>query len=229
MARRLPFLALPVLALLLVIAGARAATHPPVPATPPRAVGFADCERAIAAASLSAGLPPGLLRAVATVESGRPERAPSIFRRGVAPPAPLRRRPWPWTIDAGGVGQFFASRAAAIGAVRALRAQGVRRIDVGCLQVDLGDHPRAFASLRAAFDPAVNARWAAGFLLRLRAALGSWHAAIAAYHSRTPALGAPYRRLVTAAWHRTPAGGTQAVYADFLPRDRKYADFAPPR
>ena len=229
MPRRLPLLAWSVVAMLLLIAGARAATRPPVPLAPPRVAGFAACAQAIAAASLAAGLPPGLLRAVATVESGRTMRAPSIFRRDFAPLAPARRRPWPWTIDAGGVGRFFASRAAAIGAVRALRAQGVRRIDVGCLQVDLGDHPRAFASLRAAFDPAMNARWAAGFLLRLRAALGSWHAAIAAYHSRTPALGRPYRRLVTAAWHQAPAGGTQTRYADFLPRDRKYADFAPPR
>ncbi|MGC8475852.1 MAG: hypothetical protein ACP5NP_05815 [Acetobacteraceae bacterium] len=218
-----------VLGLLLAIPGARAATRPPVPLAPPRVAGFAACAQAIAAASLAAGLPPGLLRAVATVESGRTMRAPSIFRRDFAPPAPARRRPWPWTIDAGGVGRFFASRAAAIGAVRALRAKGVRRIDVGCLQVDLGDHPRAFASLRAAFDPAANARWAAGFLLRLHAALGSWRAAIAAYHSRTPALGRPYRRRVLARWRRGPAGAPPPIYADFLPRDRKYADFAPVR
>ena len=220
---------LPALALLLVIPGARAATRPPVPLAPPRAAGFAACEGAITAASRSAGLPEGLLRAVATVESGRPEQTASIFRRRYAPPAAVRRRPWPWTIDAGGVGRFFATRAAAIQAVRALEAQGVRRIDVGCLQVDLGDHPRAFASLRAAFDPAANARWAAGFLRRLRAALGSWQAAIAAYHSRTPALGVPYRRLVVARWRRAPVGSGSAPYADFLPRDRKYADFASPR
>ena len=41
-------------------------------------------------------------------------------------------RPWPWAIDADGVGQFFATKAQAVAAVSALQAQGVHSIDVGC-------------------------------------------------------------------------------------------------
>jgi hypothetical protein len=56
-------------------------------------------------------------------------------------------RPWPWAIDADGVGQFFATKAQAVAAVAALQAQGVHSIDVGCMQVNLMHHPDAFTSL----------------------------------------------------------------------------------
>lgn len=206
-----------------------------LPAPPPsRQAAFAACESAIAAAARAARLPAGLLEAVASVESGRPDPRPSIFRAGFGPAtAPLRLRPWPWTIDAGGDGRFVGSRAAAVGAVRALQAAGVRAIDVGCLQIDLRDHPHAFRSLDEAFDPVANARYAAGFLNRLHARLHSWKAAVAAYHSESPALGLPYRRLVLARWHADPQPGTGAApgarFADFQPASNVYADFAPPR
>ena len=218
-----------VVALCVLAAAARAGTVPQPALAAPPAAGFSACARAIAAASAAVGLPPGLLAAVATVESGRPDPRPSIFRHAYAPPGTAARRPWPWTINAGGVGRYFTSRRQAIEAVRALQAQGVTAIDIGCLQVDLRDHPRAFASLRQAFDPEANARYAAGFLIRLHAALGTWKAAVAAYHSQTPALGLPYQRLVAARWRSLPPAMAQAarpVYADFQPVSRKYADFA---
>ena len=198
------------------------------------AAGFAACRAAIRAASLAAGLPRGLLAAVAAVESGRP--AAGGARAGLRPVAlrvPPRRAPpagwqaWPWTINADGVGQFFATKAQAIAAVTALQASGVRSIDVGCLQVNLQQHPRAFRSLADAFNPRVNARYAAGFLNRLFAQMHDWPEAVAAYHSRTKALGHPYRQRVFA---RLRAGGgtvpTGQAYAAFLPRSEKYGDFA---
>ena len=199
-----------------------------------QAAGFAACRTAIRAAALAAGLPWGLLASVAAVESGRPAaagagRAPvrSIGLRippRLAPPAGWE--PWPWTINADGVGQFFATKAQAIAAVVALQAAGVRSIDVGCLQVNLQYHPHAFRSLADAFDPRANARYAAGFLNRLFGRLGDWPKAVAAYHSQTPALGHRYRRRVYARW-RAGGGGIPAshAYADFQPRREKYADF----
>ena len=217
-----------------LVAGPARAGSARLPAPPSaRQAAFTACESAIHDAALAARLPPGLLEAVASVESGRPDPRPSVFRAGFAPAAaPLLLRPWPWTVDAGGDGQFFASRAAAIAAARALRQAGVQAIDVGCLQIDLRDHPGAFRSLDAAFDPVENARYAAGFLNRLFARLHSWKAAVAAYHSQSPALGRPYRRLVEARWRADPRpGGAAPVarYADFAPRNRAYADFAPNR
>ncbi|MDE2581337.1 MAG: transglycosylase SLT domain-containing protein [Rhodospirillales bacterium] len=204
--------------------------------------GFAACRAAIQAAARAARLPPGLLEAVAVVESGRPDprgqaglgdgpglvlsaAGRSLLGALPARPAHPNWRPWPWTINADGVGQFFRTKAQAVAAVRALRRAGVQSIDVGCLQVNLRDHAGAFRSLDQAFDPPANARVAAAFLVRLFARAQDWRQAVAAYHSQTPSLGTPYRRRVFARWHAVPARPARA-YADFLPPGAKYADFA---
>ena len=134
------------------------------------------------------GLPAHLLQAIAKVESGRWNRdRAAIFA-------------WPWTVMAEGRGRFLPDKAAAIAEVRALLARGVRNIDVGCMQVNLHHHPRAFASLEEAFDPARNLTYAAGFLTRLRVEARSWTRAIGRYHSSTPVYGNRYRRKVLKAW-----------------------------
>lgn len=160
---------------------------------------FALCESAINNAQQTNALPPGLLPAIAQVESGRFD------------PMTGRTRPWPWTIDANGAGQMFDTKAQAIAAVRALQSQGISSIDIGCLQVNLLHHPSAFTSLDDAFDPAMNAAYAARFLRTLFAETGNWPVAAAAYHSRTPALGADYATLVMAVWQ-----GSGAVTPDTL-------------
>jgi hypothetical protein len=199
-------------------------------AAPPGDSAAMLCEAAVSSAEYAAGLPPRLLGAIAAVESGR-----------VAPGSAVVR-PWPWTINAGGVGQFFATKAQAVAAVRSLQAQGVRSIDVGCLQVNLMFHPTAFASLEAAFDPPTNARYAARFLQALYADRRDWAFAIGAYHSQTPPLGAAYRGLVLARWERPSLARSvlahsayrdfaspQVSYAAFASPDRVYAAFAPGR
>ena len=147
-----------------------------------------QCRAAIAQAERGAGIPPGLLQAIGRVESGR--RNPET---GVA-------GPWPWTLNAEGRGQFFPTKEAAIAAVRELQARGVRIIDVGCMQVNLHHHSRAFANLEEAFDPAANARYAARFLSELQATRSDWMTAAGHYHSQTPELAQAYRARVQAAW-----------------------------
>lgn len=228
-------------------------------AAPPPARGL--CGPAIAAAEQAVRLPPGLLAAVAVIESGRPDTDPRAAQPGTAhlPPRPVIRVPpplfrpvalrlgaapvatpppsstplrpmhaWPWTIDADGQGAFFATEAEAIAAVRTLQAAGIHSIDVGCLQVNLQDHPHAFPTLRAAFDPASNALYAARFLARLFDRFHAWPAAVAAYHSQTPGLSEDYRRRVLARWQAGPAGPARpaAAYADFASSAAKYGDFA---
>ncbi|HEY3849318.1 MAG TPA: transglycosylase SLT domain-containing protein [Acetobacteraceae bacterium] len=176
------------------------------------------CDPAINTAEDSLRLPPHLLEAIAQVESGRPD------------PSTGRLEPWPWTINADGVGAFFASKAQAIAAVRTLQARGVRSIDVGCMQVNLMFHPAAFASLDQAFDPHANARYAAHFLNALHAGSRDWSSAIGAYHSQTQALGADYRRRVLALWQDPSANwplGLAVAYRDFGQRTDAYNDFAP--
>jgi hypothetical protein len=140
---------------------------------------WAQCLAAAAAAGQAAGIPAHLMESIAVVESGRRDMQGRVF-------------PWPWSINVEGIDHVFASKAEAIAAVTQLQAQGVRSIDIGCLQVNLFYHPTAFATLDAAFDPAANARYAAAFLGRLFVRTGSWGAATASYHSATPDLGRAY-------------------------------------
>ena len=144
------------------------------------------CRPAIARAEAEQRIPDAFLSAIARVESGRPVDGMVVA--------------WPWTINAEGVGSFYNSKEEAIAAVEALQARGVRSIDVGCMQVNLQQHPEAFHALDQAFDPAMNAHFAAGLLLTLFGQTGSWPLAAAAYHSQTPTLGALYQRQVLAAW-----------------------------
>ncbi len=148
-----------------------------------------QCRTAIAAAERSLGVPDRLMHAIGVVESGRRDEAGATGA-------------WPWTINAEGVGSYFSSKAEAIAAVMALRARGVRSIDVGCMQVNLKYHPTAFDSLEDAFDPVVNTRYAASFLQRLFAQTGSWPGAAAGYHSLNPEIGGPYAQKVLAVWKR---------------------------
>jgi hypothetical protein len=172
--------------LLLLPLGSAWAAGPHSAAAPSEA--GALCLPAIAAAERATGIPAGLLRSIALVESGRPD------------PASGRTVPWPWTINAEGAGRTFETKAQAVAATRALLAAGVRSIDVGCAQVNLHHHPQAFDSLEAAFDPATNLGYAARFLLRLRATTGSWAYAAAGYHSQTPEFGHAYAQRVMAVW-----------------------------
>ncbi|RZM33781.1 MAG: murein transglycosylase [Sphingomonas sp.] len=157
-----------------------------------------DCDSAIDAAERLGDTAPGLLHAIGVVESGRRD------------PRTGTRRPWPWTVSAEGVGTYYASRSEAVAAVNTLRARGVTSIDVGCMQVNLFYHPTAFATLEDAFDPALNARYAARFLRSLYGRLHDWPAAAAAYHSFTPGPAAQYAKLISAVWAGAPVPVVQA-------------------
>lgn len=159
------------------------------------------CGAAIAKASASHGLPAGLLSAIAKVESGRLN------------PQTGSMQPWPWTIDANGSGTLYATEAAAEQAAAGFEAAGITSLDIGCLQVNLAQHPDAFQSLAQAFDPAANADYAAGFLIGLQQKFGNWPQAVAAYHSQTAALGAPYAARVYAQWQNGDAPATLSAAA----------------
>ncbi len=148
----------------------------------------AMCRAAILQAERTSHVPDRLLDAIAMVESGRRD------------PISGAVYPWPWTINAEGVGHFYDSKAEAIAAVQAFQARGVRSMDVGCMQVNLMFHPDAFATLDQAFDPVANAAYGARFLQQLYAQTNAWPLAAAAYHSLTPDIGADYARKVLAAW-----------------------------
>ena len=153
------------------------------------------CAPAIAAAEKSAGIPRHLLLSIAMVESGRRDEERGGYH------------PWPWTINVGGAGRFFETKTEAVAAVRDLRADKVRNIDVGCMQVNLLYHPMAFADLEAAFDPATNAAFAALFLRSLFRDTGSWLHAVARYHSSIYRNNRQYMIRVMKVWRRMGGGG----------------------
>ena len=146
------------------------------------------CRAAVQQAERIGRIPDRLMDAIAVVESGRRD------------PVSGAVYPWPWTINAEGVGHWYDTKSEAIAAVQVLQARGVRSIDVGCMQVNLMHHPDAFATLDQAFDPVTNANYGAHFLRELFNQTYAWPLAAAAYHSFTPDLGADYARKVLAAW-----------------------------
>lgn len=146
------------------------------------------CRAAIQRVEAADHIPDAFLSAIGRVESGRPD------------PDGGRLTPWPWTINAEGKGAFFATKSEVITAIRALQARGVRSIDVGCLQVNLVQHPEAFVSLEQALDPDSNASFAGKLLISLFEKMRSWPLAAAAYHSQTRLIGSAYQQRVLAEW-----------------------------
>ncbi|MGI9129120.1 MAG: lytic transglycosylase domain-containing protein [Roseomonas sp.] len=159
-------------------------TARPTPPSLPEPWGL--CAAAIAEAERVAGMPAGLLGAIAKVETGR--RAPDGSVQ-----------PWPWSYNAAGDGRYAASNAEALQEVRAIQARGVRSIDIGCMQVNLLHHPDAFPSLEDGFDPMTNVAYAVRYLRSLQARTGDWQQAVALYHSATPERGLIYQQRVMAA------------------------------
>jgi hypothetical protein len=145
------------------------------------------CRPAITASERAHAIPQHLLAAIGRVESGRKDGVSDTVG------------PWPWTVNADGQGYFYDSKAQAVAAVQGMQRQGIRSIDVGCMQISLLYHPEAFASLEQAFEPAINADYGGRFLAQLHDQANSWPKAVELYHSATPEIGAEYGRLVYAA------------------------------
>ena len=189
------------LAILLALFATQAVARPPprVQANIPPA--SALCRAAVLQAERVGQIPERLMDAIAVVESGRRDPVSGVVY------------PWPWTINAEGIGHWYESKAEAIAAVQALQARGVASIDVGCMQVNLMHHPDAFPNLDAAFDPLANATYGARFLRQLYNQTYAWPLAAAAYHSFTPDIGADYAKKVLAAWGVPQAPSGAALVA----------------
>lgn len=155
------------------------------------------CSRHVDAAESILGLPPKILTAISLAESGRysKERSATLA--------------WPWTVMAEGKGRYLPSREAAIAEVRGLKARGVRNIDVGCMQINLMYHGKAFDDVEQAFDPAFNIAYAAKYLMDLRSETNSWVRALSRYHSATPVHANRYRAKVLAIWRKARSAAYQ--------------------
>ncbi len=145
------------------------------------------CEHAIVKAEEKYSIPNRLLLAIGAVESGR-----SLDMKN--------KIIWPWTVCANGKSFYCSTKSAAIAIVKRLMSRGIRNIDVGCMQVNLLHHSKAFKNLEEAFTPKKNAEYAARFLSELKETYGSWTCAVGYYHSKVPRYYRPYCTSVYREW-----------------------------
>ncbi len=94
------------------------------------------------------GVHPLVLYGIAKIESTRP---------GLG-------KPWPWTVNFDGRGEWFDTKLEAMIAVDSALRRGMRSIDVGIMQVNLRWHGHRFKTLNEAFDPRRNIEVAAAIL-----------------------------------------------------------------
>src|SRR4051812_9464936 len=144
------------------------------------------CLEAIAKQESQYGMPAGLLKAIARVESS-------------GSPYGDAGKPWPWTLNVGGEGHYYPNKDAAVTAPPTYPAESDVNIDVGCMQISLRHHPNAFPDFATALDPGANVAYGALFLAALHDKSGDWMIASGDYHSTTPGFGDTYRGLVQVA------------------------------
>lgn len=148
----------------------------------PKRVDNADmCRLAIDEVEEEFNIKKNLLHTIASVESGKFVKSRN------------QRVAWPWTVHASGKGYYFNSKEEAVNAVRDLQAQGMRNIDVGCMQINLRYHGDNFSSLEDAFDPKKNVSYSASFLKRLYKKNASWEKTAMQYHSKNVKNGTKYK------------------------------------
>lgn len=123
------------------------------------------CLAHLDAAERGTGIPKGLLRAVALVESEY---------GGV---------PWPWTLNISGKDVRFPDKASAVRAMIGPGGAMRSSMAVGCMQIYVRWHGERFSSASQMIDPRVNVWYAARYLAELRGRYGSWVDATAHYHS----------------------------------------------
>ncbi len=146
---------LPVLMMLIVFAPALQANS-----VPPAYIDIA----------LKNNVPPELLYAIALTESKKSHDGRVV--------------PWPWTANVKGKGHYYESRQAMYQALGHELATGNKNVDVGLMQVNWRWNGHRFNSLWDATDPYTNMNVGASLLAELRKSLGSFEAAVGAYHNR---------------------------------------------
>jgi soluble lytic murein transglycosylase-like protein len=132
---------------------------------PPLAGASRVCERQMAQAAAKHGVPLGMLYAVGLTESGN------------------RGSLQPYAMNIGGKAYFGSGAADVMQRLNQAQQEGVRLVDLGCMQINHHYHRAKFASLEAMIDPAQNVEYATRFLKELKEREGSWTLAVARYHA----------------------------------------------
>jgi len=140
-------------------------TSPKVSAAAPPAAGAGICEAQIQAAAAKYGIPEGILYSVGLTETGR------------------KGSLYPYAMNVEGKAFFPPSQQEAMQKFREARSQGMKLIDLGCMQINHHFHGENFASAEEMFDPRLNVEYAAKFLSNLHNRHETWTMAVARYHA----------------------------------------------
>jgi hypothetical protein len=142
------------------------------------AVTKSTCKDVISKQEAQKGIPQGLLKAIATVESGIS----------------------PWAINANGRAHIFRSKEAAANYIRELVENGTGNFSVGCMQLHYASHRRHFNSVEAMLEPENNIAHAAKLIKSLERRHGSMDRAVKMYHSPSLSHHNPYKNRVYGMW-----------------------------
>lgn len=129
------------------------------------AAGANACEAEILRASERYGVPAGILYAVGLTETGN---------KGSLHPNALNIE---------GRAVFARSPQHALSEFENARRNGIKLIDLGCMQINHHYHGDKFDGVGQMLDPRRNVDYAARFLTELKARHGSWSMAVARYHA----------------------------------------------
>lgn len=140
-------------------------TRPKVSAQTPPAAGSGVCEAEIQAAAAKYGIPEGILYSVGLTETGR------------------KGSLYPYAMNVEGKAFFPPSQQDAMRKFQEARSQGMKLIDIGCMQINHHFHGENFASAEQMFDPRRNVEYAAKFLRNLHDRHETWTMAVARYHA----------------------------------------------
>jgi hypothetical protein len=135
-------------------------------------------------------IPPRLLYAVALTESGQSALSGQQYR------------PWPWTLNIDGRGEYYRSRRAAWSDLQSAITQGRSSVDIGLMQVNWRYHQGALKSAWQALDPYYNLRVAAQLLSRCHSRHGDWWQSVGCYHAPAdPERAMRYQEKVREQWN----------------------------
>lgn len=112
--------------------------------------------------------------------------------------AAIESRKSPWAVYAVSRSHFFRSKDAAVSFIKKMRAQGVKNINIGCMQLDVRSHARRFKCIDDMLSPYHNIEFAARLLKKLYRIHGSWANAVRYYHSAESCHNVKYKNRVFA-------------------------------
>lgn len=148
--------------------------------TGPAAIPQKTCKDHICEQEKAKGIEPGLLHAIATIES----------------------KLHPHAVNACGRAYHFKSAAEAASFVEKKQKEGVKNISVGPCQLHVPSHRGNFKTLKAMIEPEHNIAYAAKLLKKLKSQTGSTERAVELYHSPDPEASSAYKTRVFGAWSK---------------------------